>query len=244
MQITTPPQDVNVELRKALSGAVESAQGCCHVQVVCGGNEHDRALPVVALFEQIAQEEGWQPGGELRSHISRSVYFLLQHCVDSANGNTPAQDIVGALQLIPASANATMPSGYIWHDVNFTERHECIAHVSVLALRKGWRGRKDAFMLFWLIAVAMWQYCVKEGIEELWLETTPRVLATYQRLGFPLTVRGDLREHWGEPCYLTSMTVREVAGALAEKAYRGASTYRSILTRACLQDDLEILTME
>ena len=41
---------------------------------------------------------------------------------------------------------------------------------------------------------------------------TPRTLRCYQRLGWPLVIRGELREHWGEPCYLCSLSVRDVAG--------------------------------
>lgn len=238
MQPNVPPQIDSVAQAKRPYEKREDFPFPYEVGSVDGAARASDAMPLVDLFEQIAREEGWHPGGELRAHISRSVYFYLRLGHDSPPDGSLEPEFIGALQLVLASATGSIPSAGVWPEVDFTARHRRIAHVAVLALRKEWRGRKDAFMLFWLLAVAMWRYCVREGIEELWLEATPRVLATYQRLGFPLTVRGELREHWGEPCFLASMTVREVAGALAEKAFRGSSSYRSILIRACLHDDM------
>ncbi|RYZ92133.1 MAG: hypothetical protein EOP06_05175 [Proteobacteria bacterium] len=205
---------------------VDSLASRCRVRIVMGAGGVELASSPIEMFEQIAAEENWQPGGELLAHVRRSVYFCLE-----ARDASSELELVGALQLALASSVGTIPSQRVWHDVDFTARHRRIAHVTVLALRKEWRGRQDAFMLFWLLAVEMWRYCVEQGIEELWLEATPRILKLYQRLGFPLTVRGDLREHWGEPCFLASMTIREVAGALAEKAVR-SKAYREIFSSA------------
>ena len=57
------------------------------------------------------------------------------------------------------------------------------------------------------------------------------MLRLYRRLGWPLTIIGELRLHWGEKCYLCSMGVREVADALASKAER-ASSYRLLVDQA------------
>ena len=75
----------------------------------------------------------------------------------------------------------------------------------------------------------MWRYCVRRGVGELWLEATPHTLRAYRLVGWPLLVRGELREHWGEPCLPCSLSVREVAGALAERAAR-SEVYRRVLT--------------
>lgn len=53
----------------------------------------------------------------------------------------------------------------------------------------------------------------------IWLEATPAKLKVYRRLGWPLCVRGDLREHWGEPCALCSLDVAEAEAGVRSHPY-------------------------
>jgi hypothetical protein len=191
----------------------ESEQG---VQVVVlTALEEVEAL--VRLFEAVAREEGWQPGDGLRASADRSLYFALR-----SDGT-----LTGGLQLVSPDAAGRLPCQELWPELQIGERGG-VAHVAILALRKEFRGSGG---LFWRLTVELWRHCRAARISELFLEVTPRVLPLYRRLGWPLALRGPLRTHWGEDCYLCSLGVREVADALAAKAAR-SETYRRILARA------------
>ncbi len=181
----------------------------------------DEVELLIALFSRIAGEEGWQPGGELEAHISRSTYFGLW-----AN-----EAFVGGLQIVhPEPATGNLSCHRVWPELDVQALiggTGKIAHIAVMAIDKPWRGKNGG--LFWHLAVAMWRYCVDSGITDLFLETTPSTLKCYQRLGWPLTVCGPLRMHWGEPCYLTRLNVREVAGSLTERATRSDLYHRLLL---------------
>jgi hypothetical protein len=180
---------------------------------------------LVRLFEQVACEEGWQPGEGLTAFVDRSMYFALY---------APGGEAIGGLQLVCPDATGRLPSHEVWPELARVAHSTC-AHIAVLAVQKPHRGsRADYGALFWLLVIALWRHCVQAGITELWLEATPRTLACYQRLGWPLLIRGALRMHWGEPCYLCSLSVREVAGELAQRAVR-SPTYRQILFHACAE---------
>lgn len=191
-----------------------------------GAEEEGAEEALIAIFEQIAREENWQPGRELRAHVRRSTYFAL--VAESEQG----EKIVGGLQLVHPDTCGNIPCQKVWPELDFAGRTDH-AHIAMLALKKEWRGKATTSgALFWSVAIAMWRHCVQRGIKELWLEATPRTLRCYQRLGWPLQIRGPLRVHWGEPCYICSLNVREVAGALAEKAL-ASPTHRHLLARAC-----------
>lgn len=189
---------------------------------------------VIGLFAQVAQEEHWDPGGGIEAHRAHSYYFCLW--VPSGAG----EEVAGGLQIMrpPPSQEGTpgrpgLPSLDVWPELEGeVSGREDVAHISLLAVRREWRGRGHLSLpssgLFWPLCAAMWRHCVEEGIREVWLEATPRLLAFYRRVGWPLVVRGELREHWGEPCYPCSLSVREVAGSLAERAVR-TITYRRVL---------------
>lgn len=199
---------------------------------------------VISLFEAIAGEEGWQPGNELRAHIHRSTYFAL---------STVYKELIGGLQLVHPDAAGSLPCESVWPEMDYGGRCD-IAHVAVLAVKKEWRSRgntdrKDVGSLpglFWLLCVAMWQHCVEQDIGELWLEATPRTLACYRRIGFPLVIRGPLRPHWNELCYICCLDVQEVAETIAAKAGH-SSAYQHILavTRATPEPDgVGIITVD
>jgi len=174
---------------------------------------------LVRVFVAVACEEGWQPGDQLHAYRSHSVYFALH----------VGEALAGGLHLVLPDAAGRLPCQRVWPELDLT-RNSNAAHVAVLALRREFRG-KDQGGLFWRLVIALWRHCVRSGIETLYLEVTPRVLPLYQRLGWPLQVCGPERIHWGEPCLVCSLDVRQVAGALAEKALCSA-TYRGILARA------------
>ena len=69
------------------------------------------------------------------------------------------------------------------------------------------------------------------GIEAIVIEATPPMLARYRRLGFDLTVIGELRPHWGEDCYLCQADATLVAGAMLRRAVRSPA-FRAIVTEA------------
>jgi hypothetical protein len=179
---------------------------------------------LVALFERIASEEMWQPGDQLLAHVGRSTYFGLWTLGEGRH----EKRLVGGMQLVRPDLAGSLPCCWVWPELDFAGRTD-IAHIAVLAVEPQWRGRFGG--LFWLLAAEMWRHCVLTGVEELWLEATPRTLRCYRRLGWPLQVRGDLRMHWGEPCYVCSLDVCQVAGELARRAVRSPA-YRSVLLRA------------
>ena len=172
---------------------------------------------LVRLFEAVAGEEGWLPGGALRLWTDHSVYFALE----------TEGVLAGGLQLVRADSQGLLPCQALWPEVRIGPAGRS-AHVAVLALNPQFRGYSSHF---WSLSVEMWRYCVGEGITALSLEVTPRVLPIYRRLGWPLEVRGGLRPHWGENCYLCALGIPEVAAALLKRAERSAY-YRRVVAQA------------
>jgi hypothetical protein len=179
--------------------------------------EPEAVEALTRLFERVAAEEGWMPGGALRHWLDRSVYFGLQ-----VRG-----ELIGGLQFVLPDPDGGIPCHGIWPEVQSCATRRC-AHVAILALDAPWRGHGD---LFWRLVIEMWRHCVGAGIVELFLEVTPRVLPIYRRLGWPLEVRGELRRHWGEDCYLCSLGVPEVAASLLRRA-EGSPYYGEVIRQA------------
>ena len=174
------------------------------------------AEAVIALFEAIALEEGWQPGDQIRAHVARSVYF----------GVSVGEVLVGGLQLITPDEAGEVPTHLVGPELPILDRASGVRHAAILAVLPEYRG-KDSGAAFWQLGSVLWRYCVAAGVKVIWLEATPKMLRAYRLLGWPLVVMGELREHWGEPCYSCSLSVREVAGSLAERALI-STTYRGI----------------
>ncbi len=172
---------------------------------------------LVCLFERIADAEGWQSEGSLRHWLNRSVYFALK-----VKG-----ELAGGVQLVLPNLEGTLPYQAIWPEISLTSARRQ-AHVAMLALDPAFRGQS---ILFWRLVVEMWRHSVGVGITTLSIEVTPRVLPLYRRLGWPLEVQGDLRMHWGEPCYLASLGIPEVAEALLRRAEH-APCYQEIISQA------------
>lgn len=175
---------------------------------------------LLRLFEGIAFEEGWQPGGAIRLWKGRSIYFVLE--VDG--------HLAGGLQLVqaaPSSQSPTLPCQSVWPEVSIFEN---AAHIAILALMEQHRGQEQG-LLFWRLGVEMWRWCVGEGIGTLYIEVTPRVLPIYQRLGWPLRICGEKRLHWGEDCYLCTLGIPAVAETILRRA-ENSSYYRQIVAQA------------
>lgn len=172
---------------------------------------------LIRLFEEVAETEGWQPEGAIRLFRERSVFFALE-----VRG-----DIAGGLQMVQPDRLGTLPCQVLWPEVEIAPSDRC-AHVAMLALAPDFRGRRS---LFWPLVIEMWRYGVGENIATLFLEVTPRVMPLYRRLGWPLTVRGELRRHWGEDCYLCSLGLAEAAQTFLTRAENSAS-YRRIVAQA------------
>ena len=85
--------------------------------------------------------------------------------------------------------------------------------------------------LFWQLVVEIWRYCVRENITTLYMEMTPRALPLCQWLGWPLDIVGERRLHWGEECYLCTLSIPEVARAILQRA-EDSPYYRQIATQA------------
>jgi hypothetical protein len=179
--------------------------------------EPEEIETLVCLFEEVAEQERWQPNGALRLWLERSVYFAVE-----VQGQ-----IVGGLQLVLPDASRTLPCQSVWPEVPIRPISGC-AHVAILALAKDIRGQN---LLFWRLAVEMWRYCVAERISMLYIEVTPRVLPLYRRLGWPLVIRGELRLHWGEDCSLCSLGIAEVAETILRRS-EGSPFYRQIVAQA------------
>jgi len=179
--------------------------------------EPDEVETLVRLFEEVAVLEDWKPGGALRLWVPHSVYFAL----------TVERELAGGLQLVLPDELHAPPYQAVWPECALrpADRH---AHVAVLALAHRFRGRS---ILFWRLVVELWRYCVGEGIASLSLEVTPRVLPLYRRLGWPLTIHGELRPHWGEDCHLCTLGIPEVAQALLQRA-ENSLNYRQVVAQA------------
>lgn len=174
-------------------------------------------MELLRLIEKIAGEQGWQPGDQLRAYIGHSVYFALR-----IKGV-----LAGGLQLVLDDGSGTLPCRTSWPELDLAGRTD-VADVALLALTRECRGRSE---LFWLLCTELWRYCIFNRISELWFEVPPPVLRLYRRVGWPLEVKGPLREHWGEPTYPCSMPVSDLTAAFIHRA-QSSETYRAIALHA------------
>ncbi len=172
---------------------------------------------LIGLFEKISCELGWLPGSQLRDYQADAVHFAA----------LVGEALAGGMQVVSATSGQSLPYCRVWPELAEPERLD-VAHVTIFALRKEYRAKCD---LFWPLCVEFWRFCKANNISAMRLEATPATLRLYRRIGWPLRIIGDLRMHWGEPCYLCEMGTAEVADALARKAQR-CTSYRQLLTDA------------
>jgi hypothetical protein len=184
------------------------------------------ATALRALFRGIADEQGWQSGDDL-SFPSRydpfTVYFGL-YVGDS---------LVGGLHVVRGNSSDLLPTRSVWPEIGFAGRTG-VADVFLLALTPAVRARQPAanYPLFWSLGIALWQWCQREGIHELCGIATPRSAALYRRLGWPLSIIGPERNHWGEPCVPFLLSVSAVHAEIARRQAQGSQRYHDILTAA------------
>lgn len=147
----------------------------------------DEAAETIEFLEQVSEEKGWQPPpGALEAYPDRSVFLV--HRDESG--------ILGALKLVRGGTGHRLPVMQVWPEFKLDNRNS-IAELSVLALNACTRGRQA----FLPLTAAIWRYCMSRGINELWAELEPRMLAVYRRFGWPFEVMGELRDYWGDPLY-------------------------------------------
>lgn len=167
---------------------------------------------LVSVFEEIATEEGWAANNQLRAFAQCAVYFRLTVC----------GEVAGGLQLVRASTTGKLPNHAVWPELPAAGPED--AHITMLALKKHFRGRKG---LFWLLCGEMYRYCWRERLTRLWLEATPPTLRAYRRFGWPLEIEGESRLHWGEECFPCRFELGEAARLLARRALE-SETYRRV----------------
>lgn len=166
------------------------------------------------LFEATSREMGWQPGDQLYAYPQSSTYFVL--FIDD--------QLQGAVQLVRGGTAEGLPCLTVWPELDLAGRSD-VADVALVAVRKEYRGRRH---LYWPLYAAMWRYCVRVGITELWMEAPPEKVASYRRLGWPLVLEGPLRPHWEEPCYPCRVTVRGVGEAMIARARRSGTYSQTV----------------
>jgi hypothetical protein len=174
----------------------------------------DEVDGLIAVFEQIATELSWQPGTQLRDFQGTATHLAI----------LVNDEISGGLQVITGTSADKLPYRRVWPEICALEG-VTVAHITILALKKEYRAK---FNLFWPLCVELWRHCVAQGATEMRLEATPDTMNLYKRIGWPLEVIGDLRMHWGEPCYLCRMGIVDVAGSMVVRALRSA-TYQAVL---------------
>jgi hypothetical protein len=177
--------------------------------------EHPAAVAqIVALFEEAAVEMAWQPGDQITAYAESSIYFAFE-----SDGQ-----VQGAVQLVRGGTREGLPVLKVWPELDLAGRSD-VADVALVALRKEFRGRRH---LYWALYAAMWRYCVRAGITDLWMEVPHEKLASYRGLGWPLTVEGPLRLQWDEPCYPCRVSVRGVGEAMIARARRGGTFTKTV----------------
>lgn len=134
---------------------------------------------LLTVLEAIAAELCWQPGRQLRDNRGAALHLAVL-----MNGK-----IVGGLQAVPGSVSDPLPCRHVWPDVPIADEAHTL-HVTMLALQEEHRAHS---CLFWPLCVELWRWCRQQGIQSILLEATPPTLRVYQRLGWPLSVIGDLR---------------------------------------------------
>lgn len=184
--------------------------------------EPEKIEELLLLFEQVAREQGWQPGEQLRAYGSHSIYFALMM----------GGQVCGGLHLVLGGNGTALPCLSVWPELELGGRAN-VADIALLALEPSCRGMQA---LFWPLCVEMWRCCRSRGIVQLWAEVTPANLRRYRRLGWPLRAAGPLRLHWNELCYPCCMSVQDVVDALFVKA-QTSGRHRHILEQAFRTED-------
>jgi hypothetical protein len=174
---------------------------CCDVL-----NDEEGIARLLAFFSEVICAEGWQAGQELTAYGERTVWLALRR----------GDEIIGGAQLIRGPG--LLPCLTVWPELDLVSRADCV-DVALIALRQDVRGNLE---YLWTLMVAIWRWCMANGIHELWAEVPPQKLRAYTRTGFPWKIHGELRLHWAEGCYPCRTTVQATAREVARRAERSA----------------------
>ena len=175
-----------------------------------------QAEPLLALFESVARQESWQPGGQIRAYREHSVYFAT----------SVGEELAGGLHLVLGGTDV-LPVLTVWPELCLQRRKD-VADVALVALTPSLRARHD---LLWQLFLTMWRWCADNDIAELWAEIPVANLPLYNRLGWNLYVAGPERLHWGEVCYPCRVGIGELEDGFAKMA-RTSAAYRRRLEQA------------
>jgi hypothetical protein len=176
---------------------------------------------LLTVFEDIAHEQNWRTGDQLRVYRSRAVHFAIE----------TEEKLTGGLQLVLGDVDGSLPCAAVWPELRIDGTNS--AEIALLALRREHRG---ANRLFWPLCVEVWRYCCQRAISELWAEATPQNLRVYHRFGWPFAVMGPLRSHWGEDCYPCRISIVEAEAAFRQAAQK--SPWRQELLGQAYRDDM------
>lgn len=181
---------------------------------------------VLGLFREISCEQQWQPGTYLDTAPDNSEHLAI----------VIGGIVVGGLQAVFADKAGKLPYLHVWPEVIVPKSS---AHVTILGVRPECRGKAD---MFWSLVCELWSLGTDRGIECYLLEATPPMLSIYRRMGLPLEVIGELRMHWGEPCYLTKVDPIAFAGGVVIRARKSAifnNRLNILLRPACVSAIVE-----
>ncbi len=170
---------------------------------------------ILHQFQDVFAEESWQPGDDLSAFPKASKYFVL----------SVSDNIAGILMLVIGNSDEGLSCLRVWPELQLHGRTD-VADATMMVLKPEFRGQK----LFWFLFVEMLRYCIRRKITDLWVEVTGRKIEIYQRFGWPLTIEGPLRSHWGIPSYPCKMSIpstEEIWLARSEKS----SFYKSIVSQ-------------
>lgn len=199
---------------KRTKGTMETVTVRQNSIVVSRLSEAREISSLLALFDQVAAEAGWQSNGELEAYSTRSWHIAA----------TMDGQLAGGIQIACRSASKCLPYHDVWPEVEVAAIDA--VEVTVLAVNKQYHRNTR---VFWGLCVELWRLLLEEGVSQFVLEATPEMFARYRKLGWPLEIIGELREHMGEPCYLCKLDTNSVAGSLVAMSLHYPS-FRSVLT--------------
>lgn len=154
-------------------------------------------------FRVIACEQGWHVLDDLRADVPNAMAIAAVR----------EGKVIGGIELQRADESGFLPICSVWPELRFSITPRT-AELVLLAIERPRRGRID---LLWMLTTEMWRQCLRLSIRELLIEVPTQNLRVYRRIGWPLTVIGGVREHWGEECYACSLDLCAVRDVALEK---------------------------
>jgi N-acyl-L-homoserine lactone synthetase len=162
-----------------------------------------------ALFRDVAQEQGWDAGGDLLDLPVNSHLIAVY-----ADGQ-----LHGGIELRKVDLTGRLPICEVWPELNCRSLDRSMELV-LLALDRCSRGKQP---VLWALCIEMWRFCLASECEELLVEVPVGNLRLYERLGWCPEIIGPERKHWGETCYPCRIGIATVAEAVLARARRNPS---------------------